>query len=384
MKYNELFMNKKSQKIYCDYANKSFLSNKNVQIHEYENATILPAYVNDFNKKMWALGGVVDQCGHFIHESESDYLFGGIYEYDESYVDYLDEVVIYMGPFVKHWGHFICDQISRLWYILENPSKYKIAYCGWNWNTGLSDISGNYLELIQLLGVKREQLINIQKVTKFKKVIIPDFCFYLENGIKNYTKEFIKMTDVVVKNVKTDFKSCPENIYLTRLSFKGSLDKERGEENLVSYLKKKEYTILSPEKLTLSEQIFYLNHCKNLCMMSGSISHNLMFVKSNINVTILNKVNMINNYQMVIDHITAASITYVDVYKNIFPVLFGLGPFLITVNNNLCKWGKMKCTKKLTLKLSDYIWYIRCYHRIYSNSSNKNLLIQQNNSLKEK
>ena len=109
-----------------------------------------------------------------------------------------------------------------------------------------------------------------------------------------------------------------------------------------------------------------------------------MFVKSNINVTILNKANMINNYQMVIDHMTVASITYVDVYKNIFPVLFGLGPFLITVNNNLCKWGKMKCTKKLTLKLSDYIWYIRCYHRIYSNSSNKNLLIRQNNSLKEK
>ena len=50
---------------------------------------------------------------------------GNLNEFNYDYVNDIDEEVVFFGPFVKHWGHFICDQISRSWFILDNPKKYK-------------------------------------------------------------------------------------------------------------------------------------------------------------------------------------------------------------------------------------------------------------------
>lgn len=378
MKYKDLYMDKKQKKVYEDYANKSGLVDKKLSVCEVTNGVILPARENNsYSSKVWAIGGVIDETGNFVEESSSWYLFGGNYEYNEDFVDNYDEEVIFMGPFLKHWGHFICDQISRLWYILNAPSKYKIAYCGWNWNCGLSDMSGNYLELMELLGVKKEQLVNIQRPTRFKKVIIPNFSFFFEGLSRYYTKEFIQITDKIVSNVKMASSNCPKNIYFTRLSFSVSNEKERGELQIVEYLKKKGFVVVSPEKLSLKEQIFYLNHCENICMISGSISHNLMFAKSENNMIILNKTNLINSYQMLIDHITKANVIYIDIYKKIFHVLFGMGPFLMDVNKNLHNWGGTISLDNSRLTLKDYLWYFKTYYRIYKDKNNKRLLKRQ-------
>ncbi len=375
-------MNSKQQKLYNKYANKSYLAKKKLSTYEVVNGIVLPAKKDErMDAKLWAIGGVIDESGNFIEESSSGYLFGGNYEYNENFVDISEEEVVFMGPFIKHWGHFICDQISRLWYVIDDPSKYKIAYCGWNWNQGLSDISGNYLELFELLGIKREQLINVQKPTKFKKIIIPEFSFIPQ---KYYTKEFLDMIKKIVNNNKINISNCPKNVYFTRILFGNSSNKERGELQIVEYLKKKNFAIVSPEKLSLKEQIFYLNHCENICMISGSISHNLMFSTSNNHMIILNKTDMINGYQMIIDHITKSNIIYIDVYRKILKVLFGMGPFLMSVNHYLQDWGGKISIEKKNSNLQDYIWYFKTYRFIYKNDNNRRLLKSQNSSLKKK
>lgn len=371
-------MNHKRKEIYNEYSNKSYFSSKELSVCEVVNGTVLPAKDDvSSNPKLWAIGGVIDENGKFIDKSNSSYLFGGNYEYNENFVDYYDEEVIFMGPFIKHWGHFICDQISRLWYILDHPSKYKIVYCGWNWNYGLSDISENYLELLELLGIQKEQLINIQKPTQFKKVIIPDFSFVSR---EYYTKEFLDMVNIIVQNAQLDISDFPKNIYFTRLSLQNANDKERGESQIVEYLKKKDFVIVSPEKLSFKEQVFYLNHCENVCMISGSISHNLLFALANNHMIILNKMDRINHYQMLIDHITNANVIYIDVYKKVFDVLFGMGPFLMFVNKYLRKWGGNILGVKNHISFSDYIWYFKMYHSIYQDKNNRRLLNQQKRS----
>lgn len=380
MKYKSLYMKENQKKIYMKYENMKYKTTKKLGAKIVEDAVILPAK-QDFstNSKLWAIGGVMDKNNNFVEESASRYLFGGEYEYNEDYIDSVDEEVVFFGPFVKHWGHFLCDQMSRLWYIINEPKKYKIVYCGWNWNQGTSDISGNYLELFELLGIKKEQLINIQKPTRFKKIIIPEFSFIPD---QYYSEEFEKLTDIIVKNAKRTIKKCPEKIYLTRQLLNENNDKERGEIKIVQYLEKKDYKIISPEKLSLSDQIFYLNHAKKICMMSGSISHNLMFCKEKNEIIILNKTDMINAYQMVIDHISKSAITYIDIYKKIFSVLFGLGPFLLHVNKHLQQWGGKDKTERITL--NDYIWYFNRYREIYKNPNNKKLLRSQNESMKNR
>ena len=206
MEYESLYMNKKRMGKFNSYARNSFFRREKLSVLEVADGIVLPAKRDEREiPNIWAVGGVIDSDGNFVKESitgsKDRPLFGGSYEFNEDFVTYYDEEVVFMGPFIKHWGHFICDQISRLWYVIDNPKKYKIVYCGWDWDNGLGYIDGNYFELFELLGIDREQLINIQRPTKFKKVIIPEFSFIPNNY---YSKEYVRLTDIIVNNVKLE------------------------------------------------------------------------------------------------------------------------------------------------------------------------------------
>ena len=106
-----------------------------------------------------------------------------------------------------------------------------------------------------------------------------------------------------------------------------------------------------------------------------------MFSRTKNQVIILNKTDMTNNYQMVIDHIASSNIIYVDVYKKIFPVLFGMGPFLMYISKYLKKWLNVKGCKG-GIRIKDYVWYLKRYHIIYKNEKNRELLKMQINTKK--
>lgn len=379
----KFYMSKNRRKFY-----ENTLENKKKEltkkIKEVDNGIILPAtFDNSANPKLWAIGGVVDEKFHFIDESSSGYLFGGNYEVNEDFVNYVDEEVIFFGPFIQHWGHFICDQISRLWYIIDNPEKYKIAYCGWNWEIGNSEIYGNYLELIELLGIKKEQLINVKEPTKFKKVIIPEFSFV---GGQYYSNEFEclieKLIDNTLHNINID---CPKKIYFSRMKL-GS-NKEHGEDKIVEILENNGFKILYPEQLSLKEQIIYFNRAEVVSMISGSIAHNLIFSKSKNNAIIFNKIGLINNYQTVVDQVAHANIYYVDSYFSILPVLFGEGPFLLRINNFFKKYLKDFDLKYKNVKNNNFfkelLWYLKKWFITYKNPTNRSWLIDQTKSIKK-
>ncbi len=376
--HTQYYMNKKRRQEMQNSA-KCFLKPERLKTISVNNGIILPAHENP--NKLWADGGVLDQKNNFIEESGNGYLFGGKYDYDPKDCIESNEEVIFFGPFIKHWGHFICDLIGRMWYIKDNPKKYKIAYCGWNWRQGEGDIDGNFLELLELLGCNKNQLINVQRPTRFKKIIIPEIAF---SGGNYYTKEFESMIDIIVKNALREKIKSPQKVYFSRTKF--STDKERGEKKIEKVFKNNGYKILYPEKLSVKEQIVYINNAEKIAMVSGSISHNLMFARnSNIESIILNKFDLINNYQLVIDDMTKASIVYIDAYLKLRQVLFGMGPFLLYVSKYLIKFLKdsgYSIPKSTTITVPDIIWYYKKHHEIYKIPNYKKLLKSQKESIK--
>ena len=370
------FMNKKQELKYKK--GHHYLKKKKLQVTTVENGIILPAHICE--DKLWASGGVIDERGKFIKESATSYLFGEKYNYNEDKVKTIDEEVVFFGPFVRHWGHFICDQINRLWYIMKNPTKYKIAYCGWEWNMNPCNLDSNFLELLELLGCKKTQFINIQQPTRFKKIIIPEQAF---SGGNYYTKEFIQFRNKIVKNALSRKIDAPKKVYFSRKNF--GQTKERGEDKIEKAFKNNGYKIILPEQLSVAEQITYFNKSQKIAMCSGSISHNLMFSRtSNLEAIIINKFNIPNDYQMMIDEITSANISYIDAYFRLFNVLFGLGPFLLIINRYFKQYFKQNnlVIKKITSPtIREIVWYFKKYHEIYSNPDNKKLLKSQNESV---
>lgn len=356
---------------------RSFLYTKPLKTTIVKNGIILPAHTNP--NKLWADGGVIDDKGDFVEASGNGYLFGGKYDYN-SY-ESSNEEVVYFGPFISHWGHFICDLIGRMWYIKDNPREHKIAYCGWNWHQGEGNIEGNYLELLKLLGCNKSQFINIQKPMKFRKIIIPELAF---SGGNYYTEEFEKMISIIVQNALKNSTTSPKKVYFSRTKFNNG--KERGEEKIENVFKTNGYQIVYPESLNVKEQITYLNNVEQLAMISGSLSHNLMFTKSSkVHAIILNKMDLINNYQLVIDDMTKAKQTYIDLFFNPREVLFGMGPFLLYISKyfkQFLKENGYTIPKHNNLTPQDIAWYFKKYHKTYKTPEHKRLLQSQKTSMK--
>lgn len=381
--YSGLYVASCNKKDYIKAAQVDNLRAEPLKVTEVENGIILPA------KPMpgipWGGGGVQREDFSFVLESETPNIFGGDYDYDHSTINKLDKTVVYMGPFLSHWGHFICDQISRLWFILQEPEKYIVAYCGWNWGNKQTALWGNFLELMHMLGLNDDQLLDVQTPIQFKKVIIPDLSF--RRG-EFYTKEYLNIFKKISSTVHPDdFEYC-DKIYYTRTHFAEAQKKERGEDELEKLFENNGYKIIAPEQISLREQVYYYQYAKHIAAISGSITHSILFAREDLEITILNKMNLLNGYQLIVDNMIKAKITYVDAYKCNWQVCFGLGPFWVGITNFLKQYAEyhnlripVTTAKSIFRDFRNRIWYIRKFIATYINQNNRKELLSQRHSV---
>ena len=250
---------------------------------------------------------------------------------------------------------------GRLWYILKNDiSDYKIAY---TCRLGKNDpIRGNYLELLKLLGIDESKLLMVNQVTQFAEVIIPETSIYPG---KYFTKEYKEIFDTIVNNSKVEF-SNTRKIYCSRAMVKHKIKREIGEENIEKIFNDNQYESVHLEKMTLKEQIAILNSAQDIACISGTLPHNLLFVRNHAKVTILNKTYKMNMHQFLINQICSSEISFVDVNLSPTPVLYGMGPFIIMVTDcfkDYCKDNQLKCDMSVNYHIDTKtkMWYYITY-----------------------
>ena len=117
--FNYMYDNDSTEKL-KKMAAYDYYYDKRPQILEVPNGIILPSNRLDRDAPFFGKGGVVTADGSFMKQStlstnlSGTLTFGGKYEYNEDELTIYDEPVIYMGPFVNHWGHLLADLLSRL------------------------------------------------------------------------------------------------------------------------------------------------------------------------------------------------------------------------------------------------------------------------------
>ncbi len=343
---------KKELKINLDYVNSkeiinethaylmnNHLINKKLEIRLIENGIILPYKSSNENKDFpnGGCGGVLNDVLEFVNESAYDGGWlkqGAIYNFNKRDIINEKKDVIYIGHIGQHFGHFLIDQVSRLWFVNSdiNLNDIYIAYIADN------DISGNFLEFLKLLGIKIEKCIRVNKPMRFNRIYIPD---QSAKPGEWYTNEFKNIFKTVTKNAlkNTNISSNNKKIYFTRTHFNIACKKEIGENIYEDIFKKNGYEILIPEKLSLSEMIYYINTSETIVCINGTIPLNIIFALHPINLIVLNKTEIFHKNLMYFIDIIKNSITYIDIYspkykgKNI-----GVGPFLMTLTDNMKKY----------------------------------------------
>ena len=361
LKYIDDFMSNQYENI----SKKDYFSEKFLNVTEVENGIILPVLKTDKYNNSKGAGGVVDKNFNYI-ENSAQLAYNmknrvyGKYTIKEEKVKYINETVVYGNFFYKHWGHFIIDIVSRLWYLLDNNNNkdnVKIVF-----TTMINDeetkIDGNYKEFLNLFGISDDRIILISRPTRFKKIIVPECSIYPG---KYYTKEYIRIFEKVSSRVE---KKCeiPEKIYLSRSKFKKAKEKEIGEKEIEQFFRNNKYYSISPEKLSLREQIQFFRDSKDIVCVSGTLPHNIMFANEEKNIIIINKTYKINKHQEIINQAKKANVTYLDLHISLLPVAYGKGPFIMTMNRNLKEFAE---DRNYMFKLEKWHWLKNIYKKFW-------------------
>lgn len=334
-------------------------------------------------KRLFGHGGVLDKNKKYIKESEmnayakyavvpdendlKEIYLGEGYEIVEAVENYLDEDVVYLGYINNHWGHFLIDCSTRLYYFLKNEEKdYKYAFIV-NENEDYHAIAP-IQRFFELLGIEKK-LLFINRITRCRKIIIPEQG-YMINGY--YSKEYLDVFSKVAEQIDCTKYPRYEKVYYSRNKFKKAQGSEVGEEILLDIFEKNNFKIISPENCSLDEQIAIIRNTQLLAGIIGTLGHNMLFAKPHQKMILVNKTYNVNVAQMDINQMKNIDMTYIDSYLAEFPTLIGNGPFLLIYSEMLKKYLEEQgwllpsecfiCSKRLKNNVKEYEKMYRQMH----------------------
>ncbi len=297
-----------------------------------ENATILPLRRDAASGLLFGYGGVVDQEGNYVDLSCIQNRVQFAYPFDNS--EYKNEKVVYCGYLVNHWGHFLIEAVTRLWYFLENDTtvdKYVFFV-----DEGEDRIvKGNYLEFLKLLKIW-DKLEIINKPTTYREVIVPELGLKCRNS---YSPKLIAVFDEVAKNVTVNpaWETCSK-IYYSRSQLAKGLPFEFGFDALDNFFEKNGYSILYPEKVPLGQMIHYIRNAQVVASLSGSLPHNMLFANNGQRLEIVERLVISDDNQTDVNRMRQLQVTYIDANIPLYTIDF-VGPFIMGYTPELQKFA---------------------------------------------
>lgn len=182
-------------------------------------------------------------------------------------IPFIDETVIYFGNIIPYFGHFLLENINRA-YALPDGEKVKVVFV----DDKCSPIYDFVYQFMVLLDVSREDVIILDKTTRFKKVIVPEQAF---NMSFYSSKEFAMVGDKMASSVPSN-QPVYEKIYFSREKMGDR--KTLGEEKIQKIFENNGYKVIYPETMQMGQVVSLMKDCKSLAGCAGSALHWSIFM----------------------------------------------------------------------------------------------------------
>ena len=304
-----------------------FEEKQELALWQGKNATVLPLWeFPEDEDLLFGRGGVVEETGEYVPLSGIETRIMNRYPFENPV--YRDEKVVYCGYLVNHWGHFLVEAVTRLWYALEQDptvDKYVFFVDKGEERT----VKGNYKAFFQLLNIwDKLELVNTP--TTYREVIVPEISFQC---MKFYSPKYLAVFDAIADNVTVD----PswerfDKIYFTRSQFAGNNNYEFGLEAFDDFYRRNGYAVLAPEKLPLEQMIYLIRGASEVASMSGSTPHNMLFASNGQKLTILERLVTNDDHQVCVNQMRQLSVTPIDANFQLYTVDF-CGPYMLGCNH---------------------------------------------------
>ena len=213
--------------------NKIKIINSLPSVKEYQNVIYIPhkQYVNSpkFEGFLYEFSGEIIETSRIIRGSN---ILGKekIENFDN--LNIVDKRLLYLGHIIDHYGHFLLESLSRLWYLSEFSNiDQEFDYFLIHLNCKKLDIP-YILKSLSLLEIDPQKLIWFNEPTQIKSVVIPESSFSLKNNAyRAYQKIFAPIHRKFEKIPTTE-----QPLYLSRSLYKKYRNCAE-EENLEKILK---------------------------------------------------------------------------------------------------------------------------------------------------
>lgn len=252
----------------------------------------------------------------------------------------VDKSVIYLGQYRRHYGSFLIDSISRLWYVLKNPEEYEYVFLATQTELGVG-LHSSAVDFLRMFGISEEQISIVTEPMIYTRMIIPDMSYV---PLEVWHQEFLDTVYKVIQNAKIPELKPAEKVYFSRSKFSEKQRSDFGEKFIVEFFKANGFEIIYPEEHSLAEQIYYVNHCKIFASIGGSCAHNILFSETKPRMILFNRMNGYQFHQWYLNEMAGVEpVVYVDAYSE--PYRFALktgvsGPFLYWLNRNVKRFAK--------------------------------------------
>lgn len=330
-----------------------------------KNGYILPEFKDD-----WILqGGVCNNEKQFLQNSITKYNAGKDFLPVE-YIEHLDnspkihETVIYGGYLFKHYGHFLIEGTTRLWfYILHNQNNRRIAF-----SVNDKNLPQFMKDFFRLLGITDDMMLLIDKPTQFDNIIIPEMSSFI--GGNFYPKEFLLPFNIISTKVKS------KKILKCYLSYKDYKSNIYGEDIFEKLFKDNGFLVVNPEKLTLEEQISLYKDCNFFAGCNGTCILNCLWSQAkNLKVLALMRVDTDLSCHRRFFNVKNADYKEAKIYINFLPSTQRFGPYLVGITEDfidkICYFGLKLKTKLFLPTNNDVKMFLLNWFKIYERKENK-------------
>ena len=364
-----LYMDEKSKalfedKWFSDYERKEILETKIV-----ENGIILPIIDahNSFNLPDAETGVLNSNKEYIVGSGMREFSFDNLIIPKK--IEYDNREVMWGGMLIFHYGHFILQCTTRLYYYIQNRDKIKHVIF-----VSKSNVLPSYInDFFSLINLPPEKIILIDEFRQFKKIICPPIS---SEYYGDYTNDFLMPFRECSKKIEP---ARYEKVYLTRKHWHG-VNKCFGEENIEKLFNRNGFKSVSLEKLSLREQISIFKGAKIMAGINGTSFHNTLFSASGQKLIMLNR-NEEYDSQYIINQATKANWYVIKVHLNPLPVTHPNGPFIVGVTEYMKQFLKDHGMKDFGIKFNPNKYlnsFLNKYCENYSNPSYYNELVARN------
>ena len=260
---NIVFSDGKYKKYFNNVTKNQYM--RNVHVDGYPNGIMVNEKLHGF--------GVFDNQFNFVKSSAQVRKNNGNFypKFNHDNIPYIDNDVVFVGNVYNQFGHFLLEHMNRAYAFLDKRYQ-NMKYVLIN-NKSVDPVPEYMFLLLELLGIRHENIIILENTTRFRNVYVPEQGFNLP---VYSSKEFGETFDKIAKNVKNP-KIIYDKIYVSRTKLKSR--KTYGEEKIQKIFERNGFHVIYPETLPLTKQIALVKNCKMLAGCAGTALHLALFMK---------------------------------------------------------------------------------------------------------